>query len=104
MGDRDGGKGVDRMLAQNSKQTALRGEGWYVAARWFLRGKRWQEGGNSQDLQRTALSEVISLHCVAAPGHMPHTHVQEGLTKGKTSLSRSGFVSPRARAAQNGQD
>lgn len=27
MGDRDGGKGVDRMPAQNCKQTALGGEG-----------------------------------------------------------------------------
>lgn len=75
-----------------------------MAARWFIRGKRWQEGGNPQDLQKMDLSEVISLHCVAAPGHVPHMHVQEGLTKGKASLSRSGFISPRARAAQRGQD
>lgn len=86
-GDRDRGKGVDRMLAQNCKQTALRREGKRekdgVAARWFIRGKRRQEGVDPQDLQRMALSEVISLRHVAAPGHVPHMHVQEGPDQGQ---------------------
>ena len=51
-GDRDGGKGVDRLLAQSCKQTALWGEGkrekdgmgCQVDAPWEgIRGKRRQE-------------------------------------------------------------
>lgn len=48
-GDRDGSKGVDKMLAQSCKQTASgkrekAGVGCPVDASWErIRGRRWQE-------------------------------------------------------------
>lgn len=106
---------VDKTLAQSCKQTALgkraRERRLVWATRWMPRG-RVSEGGEAGSTKVVAHKDSQSVTFPrsyhSAVWHlqgMCHTCMyKRGLTKDKARLSRSGFISPRARAAQRGQD